>query len=197
MAKQHMTAIMVCSIRACHKWALCALFDRGLTNLNLDKARGPTDVDRRHILSIDGRTEIPKTGGATLAATVRYMSGAPFTIFDSSIDADRNGELNDPLPAGTYSGTALNAMQNVKSEGGRNGARGPDYFQVDLRAGWRYRVRARVLEVFFDVFNITNRANFVNPAGDRRIASTFLVLTNLRGGSGFPRQAQLGVRLGF
>ena len=33
------------------------------------------------------------------------MSGAPFTIFDSSIDADQNGELVDPVPAGTYSGT--------------------------------------------------------------------------------------------
>jgi carboxypeptidase family protein len=37
--------------------------------------------------SISARTEIPKTGGATFAAVVRYMTGAPFTIFDSSIDA--------------------------------------------------------------------------------------------------------------
>ena len=33
--------------------------------------------------------------------------------------------------------------------------------------------------------------------GDERVASTFLVLTNLRGGGGFPRQAQLGVRYMF
>jgi hypothetical protein len=125
------------------------------------------------------------------------MSGAPFTIFDSSIDADQNGELNDPLPAGTYSGSALNAMQDVKNEGGRNGARGPDYFQVDLRAGWRRRIKQNTLELFLDLYNITNRANFVDPSGDRRVTSTFLVLTNLRGGSGFPRQAQFGVRLGF
>ena len=36
-----------------------------------------------------------------------------------------------------------------------------------------------------------------NPSGDRRLPSTFLVLTNLRGGSGFPRQAQLGLRYAF
>ena len=99
----------------------------------------------------------------TLSTTIRYMTGAPFTIFDSSIDADRNGELDDPLPAGTYSGTAVNAMQDVEFDGKRNGAGGPDIFQVDVRAGWR-RVRGRgLLEVFLDIFNITNRTNFENP----------------------------------
>ena len=44
---------------------------------------------------------------------------------------------------------------------------------------------------------MTNRANFDNPSGDERIASTFLVLTNLRGGGGFPRAAQLGFRYSF
>jgi hypothetical protein len=172
-----------------------------LTDLNLDEWRGPNDVDRRHILSIGARTEIPKTGGATLATTLRYMSGAPFTIYDSSIDANRNGQLNDPLPAGTYSGTAPNSLQNVKYAGGRNGAYGPDYFQIDLRAGWRRPAGGRkTLDMFLDVYNITNRANFDNPttaSSDRRTPATFLVLTNLRGGGGFPRQAQLGVRFAF
>ncbi len=171
------------------------------TNLNLDKWRGPGDVDRRHILSISGQLEIPKTFGATLSATARYMSGAPFTIYDSSIDADRNGELIDPVPAGTYSGTATDSMKNVKYNGGRNGATGPDYFQLDVRAGWRRKMRAeKALELFLDIYNITNRANFDNPttaSSDRRLPATFLVLTNLRGGGGFPRQAMLGARLVF
>jgi hypothetical protein len=51
--------------------------------------------------------------------------------------------------------------------------------------------------VFLDIFNITNRANFENPSGDERTNSTFLVLTNLRGGGGFPRQAQFGIRYTF
>lgn len=171
-----------------------------LTELNLDKLKAPSSVDRRHILAVNGRAEIPKTGGATLAATLRYMSGAPFTIFNSAVDADRNGELNDPSPAGVYSGRAANAaiMRDVKNRGGRNGAIGPDYFQLDLRAGWRRRISGEhAAEVFFDIFNVTNRANFVNPAGDERLTSTFLVLTNLRGGGGFPRQAQLGIRYSF
>jgi hypothetical protein len=159
-------------------------------------------VDRRHILSLNGRTEIPKAGGAYVTSTLRYMSGAPFSIINTSTDADQNGELTDPSPAGTYSGTAPYSMQNVKNKGGRNGAIGPDYFQIDLRAGWRGRIRSdQAVEIFLDVFNLTNRANFNNPAtnnmADERLTSTFLVLNSLRGGSGFPRQAQIGVRYTF
>ena len=56
------------------------------------------------------------------------------------------------------------------------------------------------LELFLDIFNITNRTNFDNPVlanPDRRTPTSFLTLTNLDGGSGFPRQAQLGMRFEF
>jgi hypothetical protein len=169
-----------------------------LTDLRLDEWSAPSDADRRHILSINGRTEVPKTKGVTVSGTLRYMSGAPFTIQDTSIDANQNGELFDPLPAGTYSGTANNSMQNVESKGGRNGAVGPDYFQIDMRVGWRGRLpKNDTLELFFDIFNITNRTNWNNPSGDRRLTATFLQLTTLRGGSGFPRQAVFGARYLF
>jgi hypothetical protein len=172
-----------------------------LTDPSLDLWEGPSVVDRRHVLSIGGRTEIPKTKGVTLSTTIRYMTGAPFTIYSSAVDVNRNGELDDPVPAGTYSGTATDSLQNVEFDGKRNGARGPDIFQADIRAGWRHRLGdRRVFEVFFDVFNVTNRANFDNPVvanRDMRLPATFLVQTNLYGGSGFPRQAQLGMRFEF
>ena len=172
-----------------------------LTEMNLDQWRGPSQVDRTHVLSIGARTEIPKTKGVTLSTTIRYMSGAPFTIYNSNVDVDRNGELEDPVPAGTYSGTAADSLTDVEFDGNRNGARGPDIFQADLRAGWRGRLGgSRVIEIFFDAFNITNRANFENPVlanRDMRTPGNFLVLTNLYGGGGFPRQAQLGVRFEF
>jgi len=106
----------------------------------------------------------------------------------------------DFIPAGTYSGTALDAMQNVENTGGRNGARGPDYLQLDARVGWRHRISSKTLELFLDIYNITNRANFDNPVlanRDRRTPNNFLVLTNLRGGGGFPRQALMGARFVF
>jgi hypothetical protein len=169
-----------------------------LTDLNLDEWDAPGPADRRHILAINGRTEIPKTKGATVSGTLRYMSGAPFTIHDTNIDADQNGELFDPLPAGTYTNTVQNAMQDVENAGGRNGAYGPDYLQLDMRVGWRVRFTdTRYTELFFDIFNVTNRTNWNNPSGDRRITGDFLRLTTLRGGSGFPRQAVFGVRFVF
>jgi hypothetical protein len=79
-------------------------------------------------------------------------------------------------------------------------------FQVDLRAGWRVPVAPGALEIFLDMYNITNRANYNNPinvtvldrdAADRRLTDSFLRLTTLYGGSGFPRQAQFGLRYAF
>ena len=100
----------------------------------------------------------------------------------------------DPLPAGTFSGAGANAI-TVENEGGRNGAYGPNYAQLDARFGYRVRMNTRTLDLFVEVFNATDRSNFLNPPGDRRIPG-FLVLNGLVAG-GFPRQAQLGARLGF
>lgn len=161
----------------------------------LDLNQGPLPFDRTHNLVISGRLEVPKTKGLTVSGVTRWMSGAAFTIEDTSVDPDQNGFLFDPLPAGSYSGTGLNAI-TVENKGGRAGARGPVFRQTDMRFGYRFRVAGgRTLDTFLEVFNIFNNANFENPTGDRRIAD-FLRVTSLRGG-GFPRQAQFGARLGF
>lgn len=162
---------------------------------NLDLNEGPLDTDRRHNLTLSGRVEVPRTTGLTVSALFRFMSGRPFSITDSNVDANRNGILFDPLPAGTYSGTGQNAI-TVENEGGRNGAYGPNYAQLDMRLGYRLRMAGnRTLDIFGEVFNVTDRSNFTNPSGDRRLP-TFLVTNGLVGG-GFPRQAQIGTRLGF
>jgi hypothetical protein len=127
---------------------------------------------------------------------VRALSGLPFTIQDTDVDADRNGVLFDPLPAGTYSGTGPNSF-TVENAGGRNGARGPGFFQADVRVGYRLRFGARHLDVFGEVFNLTNKANFTVGAtnGDRR-STDFLTYIALRGGA-VPRTGQAGVRFAF
>lgn len=166
--------------------------------LNLDQMWQPSGSDRRHILSLSARTEIPRTGGVTASGVMRYMSRLPLTIHNSNFDVDRNGILFDPVEPGTYSGASSNPNAiTVDNGGGYGGARGPDFFQLDLRFGYRSRLRgSSTLDVFVDVFNLTNRANFNNPSGDQRL-SNFLILQTLQGGSGFPRQAQVGVRYGF
>jgi hypothetical protein len=163
---------------------------------NLDLNWGPTSLDRRHTLSLSGRVETPWVRGLIASAVVRLTGGTPFTIHNSNIDADRNGVLIDPVAAGTYSGTGQNAI-TVENKGGRNGARGPGYRNVDMRVGYRVRQigQGRTLDVFLEAFNVTNEPNFVNPTGDMRSGS-FLVPEALQGG-GFPRQFQVGARLGF
>jgi len=143
---------------------------------------GPTDFDRRHNLVVSGTVLVPKTGGLTVSAVARALSGSPMTVQDTNTDPDRNGILFDPLPAGDYSGTGSDAY-SVTSEGGRNGAYGPGFFQIDLRFGYRLRVGGgKTLDLFGEIFNLANRANFDNPTGDRR-STNFLLLTALRAGA--------------
>lgn len=170
-----------------------------LGDLRLGQNEGPTDFDRRHNFVFSGSTVVPYTKGLIFSTVVRYLSGVAFTIQDTSVDPDRNGVLFDPLPGGNYSGTGSNGI-SVQSDGGRNGARGPDFFQADIRLGYRFGLAAlglnkTYLEIFGEVFNLTNRANFDNPTGDRR-STNFLVLTDLRSG-GIPRTGQLGARFVF
>jgi len=97
--------------------------------------------------------------------------------------------------------TGLNAIC-VDNDGRRNGARGPDYYQADMRFGYRFRPgRSRTVDANFELFNIFNTANFSNPGqvafgSDQRLPD-FLILTALRGGNGQPRAAQFSVRFGF
>jgi hypothetical protein len=175
-----------------------------LDDLRLDANEGPTDFDRRHNFVVSGTMRVPRTGGLTLSAVARALSGLPFSIIDSNIDADRNGILFDLLTAGSYRGTGRNAI-SVDYDGRRNGAYGPGFFQLDMRVGYRLPAGVeRTLDVFGEVFNLTNRANFANPTtnvlvnhpvADRRLTD-FLVLQTLRAG-GIPRTGQFGVRFGF
>jgi hypothetical protein len=164
-------------------------------NLGLDVNQGPTDFVRTHNLVVSGSTIVPRTGGLTVSWVARYLSGEPFTVQDTTTDPDRNGILFDPLPAGTYSGGGAEGI-TVDFDGQRNGATGPDFFQLDTRVGYRFRpFRNATLDVFGEVFNLTDRANFATPTGDRR-STNFLVTTDLRAGA-VARTGQFGIRLGF
>jgi len=168
-----------------------------LDQKNLDLGNGPLDTDRRHNMTLNGRIDVPWIKGLNVSALLRMMSGRPFSLIDSNTDADRNGILLDPLPSGDYSGVGANSIA-VTNDGGRNGAYGPGYVQMDMRGTYRIRMGnggTRTIDVFAEVFNLLNRANFTNPSGDRRLPN-FLVLNGLLAG-GFPRQLQLGARFGF
>jgi hypothetical protein len=173
-----------------------------LGDLNLDKEVGPTNVDRPHILTVTGSYDVPRTGGLKVSAVYSARSGTPFSLVDTSLDHDRNGlTLNEYLPAGTYGGVGDDAV-TIDYQGGRNGARGPNYQRLDLRAGYRFRFgNGRTLDAFLDVFNLSNEPNFANPtvannASDRRLSATFLRITQTLNESP-TRTAQINLRYGF
>jgi hypothetical protein len=166
-----------------------------LDDLNLDLNEGPTNFDQRHNLVVSGMATVPRTGGLTVGWVARALSGSPFTIFNSTIDADRNGTVTDPLAAGSYSGNGANSI-TVENQGGRNGAYGPGFFKLDLRLGYSINVvNARKIELFGEIFNLTNRANFANPTGDQASAN-FLRVTGLSTSTN-PRLVQFGARFAF
>jgi len=132
------------------------------------------------------------------------MSGQPFTLINSNVDADRNGRLFDEIPAGDYCGAGANAYC-VDYKGGRNGARGPSFQKTDLRTTYRLRPSAdTTVDLTFELFNLFNNWNFERPGAatggnwysDQRLTD-FLTLTSFTGGNGQPRAAQFSARLGF
>jgi outer membrane receptor protein involved in Fe transport len=168
--------------------------------LNLDLNEGPTNFDRRHNFVFSGLWRVPKTRGFIVSAIIRALSGTPFTLQDTRVDPDRNGILFDPLPAGAFTATrtftngeTLNF--NLENEGGRNGARLPGFFSVDLRLAYKFNFTERINAGFtFEAFNLTNRTNYdeITITGDRSSLNFLIPL-----GAKPMRTLQLGFRLGF
>jgi hypothetical protein len=168
--------------------------------LNLDLNEGPTNFDRRHNFVFSGLWRVPKTRGFVVSTVVRALTGTPFTLLDTRVDPDRNGILFDPLPAGTYDATRTfpngeTLDFNVENQGGRNGARLPDFFSVDLRLAYKFNFTERVNAGFtFEAFNLTNRTNYdeLLVTGDISNPNFLIPL-----GAKPLRTLQLGFRLGF
>jgi hypothetical protein len=172
-----------------------------LDDMHLELNEGPTTFDRRHNFVVSGQALVPRTGGLNVSWVVRALSGTPFSLTNNNIDPDRNGSQSEPLPAGDYTSTSTTAgavLYTVKGyESKRNGAYGPGLLNADLRLGYRFGLaRDRRIEVFADLFNVTNRVNFDNPSGNSGNPATFLVL-NSYSTSYAPRKLQVGARLQF
>ncbi len=172
-----------------------AINSQYLGDLRLEREWGPTSVDRPHIMSMSGSWDVPKTGGLKVSGMFQARSGTPFSLINTTFDADQNGSTaNEYLAPGTYSGTGVNAI-SLDYEGGRNGARSPNYVTLDVRGGYRFSLPGgRTLDAHLDVFNLTDHVNYATPSGDQRIASTFLKLTSTIGAT---RTAQFNLRYGF
>src|SRR5262249_47627460 len=124
-----------------------------------------------------------------------------FTLTDSTTDPNRNGNFEEPLPAGTYSGAAGNADAiTVENAGGIRGARGPSYFLINMRGGYRLKLPGgRELQAHVDVVNLPNEAIQAisnSRSGARRDAATFLLVRSILNG-GPTRTAQFNLKYSF
>jgi hypothetical protein len=167
-----------------------------LDDLNLDLNEGRLNTDIPHNFVLSGTVIVPRTGGLSVSGIFRALSGSTFSLFNNTLDPDRNGTFAEPLAAGSYSGTGEDAytVEDYRSE--RNGARGPGFMKLDMRIGYRVNVGPRrVVELFGEVFNVTDRTNFSNPSGNQA-AQNFLLLTGLSTSTN-PRLLQLGARFAF
>jgi outer membrane receptor protein involved in Fe transport len=168
-------------------------------DMHLELNEGPTDFDVRHNLTVSGTALVPRTYGLNVSWVARALSGSPFSLTNSSVDPDLNGIQAEPLPSASYAAAAGAAdaftLKDYTSE--RNGARGPGFFELDLRLGYRIPLsKQRRLEIAADIFNVTNHTNFANPGGNQNSPTTFLVLTGYNT-SYTPRKLQIGARIQF
>jgi hypothetical protein len=165
-------------------------------DLHLELNEGPSDFDVPHNFTVSGTALVPRTRGLNVSWVARALSGTPFTLTNGNVDPDLNGIQAEPLPAGTYTGNGPDpyTVEDFKSH--RNGARGPGFFSLDMRLGYGFSLpNRRRIEVSADVFNLSNRANFLNPTGNQASAQ-FLLLTAYST-SYTPRKVQIGARLEF
>ena len=167
-----------------------------LDDMHLELNDGPTRFDNRHNFVVSGRALVPHTGGLNVSWVARALSGSPFSLTNGDIDPDRNGTQAEPLPAGAYSGSGDNPFTAKAYQPRRNGAYGPAFFETDARIGYSVRIaNQRRVELFADIFNVTNRTNFSNPSGNQASRS-FLLLTDYST-SYTPRKLQIGARIEF
>src|SRR6185295_13633379 len=113
----------------------------------LDRNFGPLDADRRQNLTVSGRVELPKTGGLTLSGVYRYLSGAPMSLYNSNIDADRNGRLFDIFNTANFANPGQVAFGSDQ--------RLPDFLVLTALRGGNGQPRAAQFSVRFGFCSTT------------------------------------------
>jgi hypothetical protein len=139
---------------------------------NLELEYGPDDNDARHRLSMNGIFDLPL--GFQLSTWAYYNSALPYTITTGNDDYHN------------FSGVAYPPGEH------RNAGRGADYFAWNLRISKFINVKPVSFQVFAELFNVTNRANFGGYQGNM-LASNFGQPTT----ASDPRLIQLGARFNF
>lgn len=156
---------------------------------HLDLSWGPSNFDATHKFVLSSTYELPY--GFLISGIVIIRSGFPYTAMDGR-DTNGDGESGNE-----YALIELEGGQYFRHE--RNSFRQPYYRNLDLRLAKSFSLGKRMeIELMFDMFNVTNEANWyttntdlVNRYGE--IEDDFGELDV----PGDPRSYQLGARFRF
>lgn len=165
---------------------------------NLAADWGPADVDARHNLALTGLLLLPFD--IQLGGILQLRSAFPFDVVsgrDTNNDS-RLGDRPDLDPNGSFPTNGVTQYGRfsipVNRPGtlGRNGFRGPNFRQLDIRLSKALQFGTRRFEIIAEAFNATNRVNFGAYTGN--IQSAFFGRSQ---SASDPRQVQLGLRVDF
>jgi hypothetical protein len=148
--------------------------------------------DRRQVFAGSGTYNVWRT--FTIATVVSAISGAPV---NETVGRDVNGDQdNNDRPIRGIDDLTRPIGSALDSAGRAviNGLQGPGSLLVDVSFRYSIPVRQGIqsVDLFYDIFNITNRTNLVPPTGNRASAN-YMIPTSAQ----FPRQMQFGIRVMF
>ena len=146
---------------------------------NLAPEYGWSDRDRRHQVSGYMLAALPAR--VQLNQVVRYLSASPV----SEQCANRGERAVQPADRICADGSIL-TRNTLRRQNG--------FFSWDLRVSRRFALGATAIEPIFEIFNLTNADNFVDPAVGSLL---FNFDGSLRSGLGDTRRAQAGLSVRF
>jgi hypothetical protein len=146
---------------------------------------GPTGQDERHRLVATGVFDLAY--GVQVSPVFQTASARPYNLTAGS-DLNADGNNND-----RYIDPATGQQVSI------NAGRGDATYVFDMRATKFLSLGSsdRKVGLFAEFFNLFNTANFGGSFTGNARSATFRQATGFVPGIGYPRQAQLGVRLLF
>jgi hypothetical protein len=164
---------------------------------------GPATADRRHRFVFSGiTTALPY--GLQFSGVLSAGSSRPFDV-RAGLDINRDGDFGD-RPAGVTRDqgcrdldlSAVNAFRAANGLPAVNSVDCPERVSLDVRLMKSFRFAATQLEVFFEVFNLTNASN-LEHAQSQGIQSEVALARTFGQAiiAGVPRQAAVAARFIF
>jgi hypothetical protein len=168
-----------------------------LVNKRVNDDRNPrrdyarANFDNRHGLTAGGNWQAWR--GLGIGMTARYYSGWPVNETvgrDANSDGDGNN-FDRPVRGRDDATRPILSPVDASGQALRNALKGSNKMLVDMRLQYVPGGR-RTPGFYWEIYNLTNRANFDNPVGNRR-SSNFLQAVV----ADDARSMQLGVRYTF